>query len=154
MRERWLRLGVLAGALFAINVVARLVTRLAFADDIAAKDRITIAMMIAVGLVMAGTAFVWGRLRPQGVVAADLAAGGGTGGLLSIVVGPLVSGEAPLDDGAGFFFSQVWLYAGVAGGGALLGLLFLIMLGRDYKSQSLKRFAEAQLAKPKRPIRR
>jgi hypothetical protein len=57
-------------------------------------------------------------------------------------------------DGAGVFFSQVWLYAAFVGGGALIGFLIATALGQDYKSKSLKRYAEARLAKPRRVIRR
>jgi hypothetical protein len=31
-------------------------------------------------------------------------------------------------------------------------MLLVIMLGRDHQSKSLKRFAEAKLTKPRRPV--
>lgn len=150
MRKRWLRIGVLAGALFAINVAARLVVRFGFRDDLGAQDRIALVALAATGVAMAAMAIVWGRVRSQGVVVADLAGAATAGGLLSILVGPLIAGANPFAEGTAGFFSQVWLYAGFAGGGALIGLLLLIMLGRDHKSKALRRFAESRLAKPRR----
>lgn len=39
MKNRWLRIGALAGALFAINLVARGVANFAFKDDTEMQDR-------------------------------------------------------------------------------------------------------------------
>jgi hypothetical protein len=74
--------------------------------------------------------------------------------VLTIFIGPFISGSQPFAAGAGAFFSQIWLYAGFTAGGVLLGYLLLTALGRDYRSQSLKRFAEAKLTKPRRVVRR
>jgi len=41
-----------------------------------------------------------------------------------------------------------------AGGGAVLGMLVAIALGRDYRSRALKRYTELKLAKPRRVVRR
>lgn len=154
MRARLLRLGVPVAALFAINVAARLVVRLVPVEDPAAQDRITLAAYLAIGLTLLVLAIVRGRLRALGTVVAELAVVAGLGCLSTVLLGPLVSGEAPFAGGAGIFFNQVWQYAGFGGGGALIGLLLLIMVGRDYRSQSLRRFAEAKLAKPRRAVRR
>jgi hypothetical protein len=154
MRERWLPVGVLAGALFAINVVARLVVRLGFADDAEAADRISLLMLVAVGLASLSAAVVWGRRHPLGRWIADLAAAALVGLLLSIFVGPYISSATPFAEGAGEFFKQVWLWAAFVGGGAALGFMIITTLGVDYRSKSLQRFAQAKLAKPRRPVRR
>jgi len=154
MRERWLPVGVLAVGLFAINVVARLVARLWFNGDLAAADRITLLMLLAVGLVSLVTAAVWSRSRPVGRWVADLAAAAFVGLLLAIFVGPFISGTTPFADGAGEFFKQVWQWSGFVVGGAAIGFMVVTALGLDYRSQSLKRFAEAKLAKPRRVVRR
>lgn len=154
MRERWLRIGVLAAVLFAINVVARLVGRLAFNGD---DDRLTTLGLISltvIGLVFAVLAFIWGRSRPAGVLVADLAGAATIGCALTIFVGPFISREGPFSDGAGIFFGQIWQYAGFFCGGTLVGFLVLTALGLDYKSKHLKRIAETRLAKPRRPVRR
>jgi hypothetical protein len=154
MRERWLPAGGLAVGLFAINVAARLIARLWFNGDAAAADRITLLMLLAVGLTSLVAAALWSRRVPLGRWSVDLAAASLVGLLLSIFVGPFISGTTPFADGAGEFFKQVWQWAGFSGVGAALGFMIMTALGRDYRSQSLKRFAEAKLAKPRRVVRR
>jgi hypothetical protein len=154
MRQRLLRIGILAGVLFAINVVGRLVVRLGSVEDPTTQSQVSLATFGAIALAMGGTAVAWGRLRPLGVVTGELAAGAGAGGVLILLVGPFVSGSTLAGGGAGELFTQAWQYAGFAAGGALVGTLLLTMVGRDYKSQSLKRFAQEKLTKPRRPVRR
>jgi hypothetical protein len=152
MRERWLRIGVLAAVLFAINVAARLVTRFALNDD--RETTVGLLSMMVVGLAFAVLAFIWGRDRPLGTLVADLAGVAVVGCALTIFIGPFISGEGPFSDGAGVFFGQIWQYAGFFGGGTLVGFLVLTALGLDYKSKNLKRIAQASLTKPRRAIRR
>jgi hypothetical protein len=154
MRERWLRIGILAGVVFAIAVAGRLVIRIGSIDDVDTQSNLTWATYGVSGLVLAVLAIWWGRIRPIGVVVADLAGGAVAGLALNLFVGPFVSGTTPAEVGAGDTFEAAWQFAGFAGGGALIGLLLLIMVGKDYKSQSLKRYAEAKLTKPHRPVRR
>jgi hypothetical protein len=154
MRERWLRIGVLAVALFAINVAARLITRLAFNGDGDRETTVGLLSMLAIGLTFAALAFVWGRDRPLGVLVADLAGAAAIGCALSIFIGPFVSGEGPFSEGAGIFFGQIWQYAGFFLGGTLVGFLVLTALGMDHKSRQLKRIAQSGLAKPRGPARR
>lgn len=154
MRERWLRIGILAGVVFAIAVAGRLVIRIGSIEDVDTQSNLTWATFGAIGLVLAVLAIRWGRIRPMGVVVADLAGGAVAGLALNLFAGPFVSGTTPGEVGAGDTFEAAWQFAGFAGGGVLIGLLLLIMVGKDYKSQSLKRFAEAKLTKPHRPVRR
>ena len=53
MSERWRGTAVLAVALFAVNVVARLVTRFGFDGDDTAADRVSLGMFMVIGLVLA-----------------------------------------------------------------------------------------------------
>jgi hypothetical protein len=154
MRDRWLRIGILAGALLAIALIGRLVVRIWFDGEIDAEERITLITLAAIGLTMAVLAVWWGRLRPIGVVIADLAGAAVAAGLVNLFAGPFVNGSTPAQIGAGDLFNAAWQYAAAAAGGTLIGLLLLIMVGKDYKSQSLKRFAESKLTKPSRPVRR
>ncbi|MPZ28888.1 MAG: hypothetical protein GEV12_21435 [Micromonosporaceae bacterium] len=154
MRKRWLRIGILAGALFVINVAGRLVVRLGSIEEVDSQDRVTLLTYAAVGLLMAVLAIWWGRLRPLGVVVADLAGAAVAAGVLILLVGPFVSGTSPAAVGVGDSFNVAWQFAGFVAGGSLLGMLLLIMVGRDYKSRSLKQFAESKLTKPHRPVRR
>ncbi|MEV4704009.1 hypothetical protein [Actinoplanes sp. NPDC049316] len=154
MRQRWVRIAVLAAALFAINVVARLVTRLGFPDNDTAENRVSIVMFAVIGLVLAGVTFVRSQRVPPSVWLPDLAAAAVGGMLLTILVGPFVSGDYPFSGGAGNFFSQIWLYGGFAIVGTLLGYWIATMLGRDYRSKSLKALATAKVTRPRRVVRR
>lgn len=154
MRERWLRIGVLAGVLFAINVAARLVARFAFNGDDDRETMVGLVSMVVIGLIFAVLAFMWGRDRPAGIMVADLAGAAAIGCALTIFVGPFISGEGPFSDGAGIFFGQIWQYGGFFLGGTLVGFLVLTAFGLDYKSKHLKQIAQTRLAKPRRVVRR
>lgn len=154
MRDRWLPVGLLAGVLFAVNVVARLVIRLAFDGDVETTDRVSLGMFAVIGLILAAVAFVWGRDRPAGRWGPDVAVAVLAAMLLTILVGPFLNGSHPFADGAGAFFAQIWLYLAATGVGTLLGYLVLTALGRDHRSQQLKRYAEIKSAKPRRVVRR
>lgn len=127
MRDRWLRIGILAGVLLAICVVGRLVVRIWFDGEIEAEDRIALLTLGAVGVVMAVSAIWWGRVRPMGVVIADLAGAAVAVGLLNLFAGPFINRTTPAQIGAGDLFNAAWQYAAAAGGGALIGLLLLII---------------------------
>ncbi|MFK3982957.1 hypothetical protein ACI2K4_21595 [Micromonospora sp. NPDC050397] len=154
MKDRWLRVGVLAAVFFLINVIARLVIRFGFPDDVEASDRLSLGMFALIGLILATIAFVVGRRQPVSRWGADAAVAVLGAMALTVIVGPFVSGSYPFANGAGEFFSQIWLYAAFAGAGAVLGFLLVTALGLDYRSQSLKRYAENKLAKPRRVVRR
>lgn len=154
MKERWLPVGVLAGVLFGINVLARLISRFAFSDDIEMQDRLSLGMFAVIGLLLATLAFIWGRRRPLPDWSGEVALALLIAMVLTIFVGPFISGSYPFANGAGEFFSQVWLYAGFTGGGVVLGYLLVTAFGLDYRSQSLKRFAELKQSKPRRVVRR
>ncbi|MFE9688334.1 hypothetical protein [Micromonospora sp. NPDC005806] len=154
MRERWRAIGVLAAALFVVNVVARLVIKFGFPNDDAAADRVSWLMFLAIGLILAVVAFRWGRDRPVGRWLADLAGGVAVALALTVFVGPLLVGENPFGGGAGLFFAQIWLYLAATAAGVLVGFLTLTALGRDYRSQQLKRYAELKAAKPRKIVRR
>lgn len=154
MRERWLPIGVLAAVLFAINVAARLITRLAFHNNDNKQTAAGLIAMLGIALIYAVLAFIWGQRVPAGRLIADLAAAALVGCAFTVFVGPFISSKGPFSDGAGVFFAQIWQYAGFTGGGTLLGFLIVTALGLDYRSRALKRLAETKLSKPRRVVRR
>jgi hypothetical protein len=154
MRQRWVQIASLAAALFAINVIARLVIRIGFHDDDKAQNTVSIVMFAVIGLVLAGVTFVRSHRVPPSSWLPELGAAALAAMLLTILVGPFISGDAPFDGGAGNFFSQVWLYGGFAIVGTLLGYWIATMLGRDYRSGSLAAIAQAKATKPRRVVRR
>lgn len=153
-QQRWFPIAVLAVGLFAINVVTRLVIRLGFHDSDTAEDRASLIMFALIGLALAVTAFFRAQqVRPSAWLP-DIVFGAVGGMLLTVVVGPFISGDQPFAGGAGNFFSQIWLYGGFAIVGILLGYWIATALGRDYRSKSLKAYSQARAAKPRRVVRR
>jgi hypothetical protein len=112
-------------------------------------------MFAVIGLTLAVWTFVASqRKRPTDWLLPDLVFGALTGMLLTVLAGPFVSGGYPFDSGAGYFFSQIWLYGGFAIAGTVLGYWVAMMLGRDYRSRSLKAYTESRNAKPRKVVRR
>jgi peptidoglycan/LPS O-acetylase OafA/YrhL len=154
-QQRWFPIAALAVGLFLINVAARLVIRFGFHDDDAAETRATIAMFAGIGLLLAIWTFTHAQRRlPSEWLLPDLVFGALAGMLLTVLVGPFVSGDTPFGGGAGNFFSQIWLYSGFAIVGTLLGYWIAVALGRDYRTRSLKAFAQVRQARPRRVVRR
>ncbi|GGK16809.1 hypothetical protein GCM10010124_06740 [Pilimelia terevasa] len=153
MAQRWRTVAAIAGGLFAVNVVARLVVRWGYPGDDYAADAATLAMLAAVGVGCLAVAAWWTPSRPAGAWAADLAAASAAGLLLAILVGPLLSGTGPFSYGAGEFFKQVWQWAGVSVVGALVGTGAVTALGQDHRSRGLARFARERLAGARKPRR-
>ena len=154
-QQRWFPPAALAAGLFAVNVAARLIIRLGFEGDDAAESRATIIMFGVIGLVLAVWTFLaCQRKRPSDWLLPDLVGGAVGGLLLTVLVGPFVSGGQPFAGGAGDFFAQVWMYGGFAIAGTLLGYWIAVVLGRDYRSRTLARLAQTTSAKPRRVVRR
>jgi hypothetical protein len=154
-QQRWFPAAALAVGLFAINVVARLIIRFGYHGDDSAESKATLIMFGVLGLTLAVWTFLaCQRKRPSAWLLPDLTFGAVGGLLLTVLIGPFISGGQPFSSGAGDFFSQVWLYAGFAVVGTLLGYWLAVMLGRDYRSRSLKAYTETRAAKPRKVVRR
>ena len=146
--------GILAGGLFATNVVARLIVRWTASKSAASQTRIGLVAIIAVAVVMIGATYWWARRYRTSRVLADLAVASGVACLLSVLIGPFAGGSAPFKEGVGFFIGEIWHYLLLSAGGVLLGYLIVMAFGQDYKSQSWKRYAESVKARPRRVARR
>jgi hypothetical protein len=154
VKERWLPVAALAGALFATNVLARWAVKLLATHSDQKTTEIGIVALVTVAVVMAVGAYWWARRHAMPRVIGDLVWGAVGGCVLSLALAPFLVGATPLRDGVDFFIGQVWRYLALAAGGALFGLLVVMALGQDHKSQSWKRYAERFGAKPKRVVRR
>lgn len=154
MMDRWRSAGVLTAVLFAVNVVARLVARFGFDHDEAMQGWVTLVSLVVTGLILAAATFVWGRRLPTTHWSSYVAAVIAAAMALTVIVGPFISGNHPFANGAGAFFAQIWWYAGFTIGGTLIGYLLCVTFGLDYRSQSLKRYAETVRTKPPRVAKR
>jgi len=154
MRDRKLLLGVLPGVLFAVNVLARLINRFALEGEPAAVDRLSFGMFAVLAVILALVSFVMGRRYPLAQWSPYVGAGVLIALAATVLIGPFVSGGGPFADGVDAFFVQIAFYLGFTAAGAIFGYLVLITLGKDYRSESLRRLAEAKLSKPRRVVRR
>lgn len=154
MKQRWLPVGVLAGALFLVNVIARLVVRISAGKDDGKQVWIGLVALIAVGLVTLGAAAWWSPRRPMPRIAADIAVASAVGCLLSNLIGPFISKGEAFGGGFGYFTGQLFYYLAICGFGALLGALGVIMLGKDYKSNGWRQYANLVETTPGRVIQK
>jgi ABC-type multidrug transport system permease subunit len=154
-QQRWFPPAALAVGLFAINAVTRLIIRHWFNGDDSAESRASIVMFALIGLVLAVWTFIAAqRKRPSDWLLPDVIFGAVGGLLLTVLVGPFINGDEPFTSGVSSFFGQVWLYAGFAIVGTLLGYWIAVVLGRDYRSRSLKAYTQRAAVKPRRVVRR
>jgi hypothetical protein len=155
MREkRWFPVAVIAVGLFAINAVTRLVIRLWFHNNDSAEDRASLVMFALIGVALAVWTFLRAQRERPSTWLPTIGFGAVGGMLLTILVGPFISGGGPFAGGAGNFFSQVWLYGGFAIVGTLLGFWLATAFGRDYRSRSLSAYSKVAAAKPRKAVRR
>ena len=152
MRERWLPVGVLAVVMFAINVVGRVVAKVWGDGDDDREIRVGLIALAAIGVVVFVAAMRWVRRYPM--PRADLLFAAGAACAASVLIGPLLVGEQPFAEGAGLFFRQIWWYAGITLVGGFLGALVVMTMGKDWKSQAWKRYADRVGAKPRKVVRR
>jgi hypothetical protein len=154
MKERWLPVGILAGILFLINFAGRLAVQFWAKDNDNRQGNIGLVAFVVIGVVMVGAAWYWIRRYPTQRAWGDLLAAIGAGGLAAIFLGPLLLLSSPFHGGAGDFFRQIWVYLGLAVGGGIFGMLIVMTLGQDWKSQSWKRYTQQVGEKPRRVVRR
>ena len=150
MAQRWKRIGILTGAIFAINLIGRLVSAFVIDDNSDKQRWVPIVGLSVIAALYAVLTFYWGRVRPMGEIAGDLLGAGVISCVLIVLVGPLLFGKSPFVEGAGDFFASIWQYAGILVGAALLGAAILIVLGKDLRSKQLRAYTRSAKARPKR----
>lgn len=150
MAQRWKRVGILTGAVFAINIVGRLISAFVIDDNSDKQKWVPIVGLTVIAAVYAVLTYYWGRVRPLGEIGGDLLGAGILSCVLIVLVGPLLFGKSPFAEGAGDFFASIWEYAGILIAATLLGAAVLIVLGKDLRSKQLKAYAGRAKAKPKR----
>jgi hypothetical protein len=154
MKERWLPVGLLAVVLFAVNVAGRLAAKFWADGDDDKEIRVGLIALGVIGVVVLVMAVRWVQRRPMLRAWADLAFAVGAACLASVLLGPLVVGDAPVAEGAGLFFRQIWWYLGITIVAAGLGTLAVMTLGKDWKSQAWKRYADQATSRPRKVARR
>lgn len=150
MAQRWKRIGILTGAIFAINLIGRLISAFVIDDNSDKQKWVPVVGLSVIAALYAVLAFYWGRIRSVNEIAGDLLGAGVVSCALIVLVGPLLFGKSPFADGAGDFFASIWEYAGILVGAAVLGTAVVVVLGMDLRSKQLKAYTSSAKAKPKR----
>lgn len=152
--RKWRQVGILAGVLFLLNVVSRLIVWIFASDSDKAQLRIGLGYAIAVGVVMIYAGYWWAQRKLMPRVVGELTVAILLGLLFSLLLGPFAGGSAPFVEGGDLIYAEAWHYLLCAGIGAGLGVLLTIMLGRDPRSRAYQRYAEAGKGRPRRAVRR
>lgn len=141
--KRWVRVGLLALAIFLVNGVSRFIT---WKADIVEEDdqlRVSLVALAFVTLLLIAASAWWAVRYPFGRLFADIGAAVGIGGLLSVLVGPFLGGSTPFEGGPGWFVGQLLLFLLLAAVGVFLGFVSVVAFGKDWKSRGLRRYEEA-----------
>jgi hypothetical protein len=152
MKQRWIRVGLLALAIVVINVVSRFVTS-QVELSVEAEDRIGLIAILVVAALLVGATAWWAIKFPFTRAFADLGAATIVAALVSLVVGPFAAGKKPFEEGLALFVGEFLMFLGVAAVGALLGFLGVVALGKDWKSRGLRRYEERYSRRPHRSVR-
>src|SRR3954452_2908313 len=94
-QQRWFPAAALAVGLFAINVASRLVIRLGFSGNQMAEDRASVIMFGLIGLALVVVTFLRSQRVPPSTWLWEIGFGALGGMLLTILVGPFLSGNQP-----------------------------------------------------------
>lgn len=154
MRERWRPVALLTGTLFLVNVLGRVAVKLWAEDNDDRQIKIGLVAFVVVSLISFAVALRWVPRHPMAEMWGDFVVSFTIACALCVLVGPLTVGDNPFDEGAGIFFRQIWWFYGFALGGAGFGALVIMTMGRDWKSQAWKRYAQQARSRPRRVVRR
>jgi hypothetical protein len=153
VKKHWLPVGLLALAIFAINALARLVTRLGKFADAGEQEKIGLIAAVAVAVVLIGAGAWWAARSPFVDLVGEMGAAIVIGSLLSLLIGPFIGGSTPFAEGPGLFVGQFLLLAGLAAVGAFLGFMGMVAFGKDWKSKGLARYEKSYSRRPHRSVR-
>ena len=149
----------MAVGVFAINALARLISRLTRDDTVSTTantgvDKLSVIGAGAVVLFLAVMGAVWAVRHPFSRMVFDLGAAVIGGALLSLLVAPFVGGSKPFDEGLGTFVGEFLQFLGLGALGVLLGFLVMIVFGKDWKSRGLRRYEENYKRKTHKIVKR
>jgi hypothetical protein len=148
MRGRWGAVAIAAAGLIVVNLVARLLVRLAGPGG-DAEFVIGLWSLGAMVVGLAAATFYWARryLVPRVLVDAGVVIGASA--LVVTLVGPLVSDTGPFSSGVRFYLLQLFVCVVALTVGSALGLFTAMALGLDPKSRAWKRQAERVKTAPR-----
>jgi hypothetical protein len=138
-----------AGLLLAIVVLGNFVIWLARHHS-KTQDLANYLTAAAVAVTMVVVAFRWSARWPSGTALPRAFVALLLGAVLGAVISPFAAGQYPFHNGAGNFFNVIWLMAGSELVGAVLGVVFAIAVGKDYRTVALRNYEASKAGKPRR----
>ena len=153
MRRRWVAVGVLCLSLFAINVIARVITNVFNIENGDDQAKLVLYGMIATAVILIAATAWWAARYPFSRVFFDIGAAVVVAAFLSLIIGPLVGGATPFTEGLATFVGEVLMFLAIAAVGFFLGFAGMMTFGRDYKSKRLRNYEQTYNRRPRRPVR-
>jgi len=153
MNERSKPIAVLAAALTAVYCVGSFLSWLTRHHD-NQNLYVAVGTLAAIVIAVCVGAYRFIVANPMARALADTSLAVVAGCVASSLLGPFARGAYPFSGGAGDFFLRIWLFLGAAILGVIFAALFAMALGRDYRDQALKRYADTKAAKPRKAVRR
>lgn len=153
IKKRWVQVGLVAAAFLVINLGARTVSALTKEPNTAHLDTIGLAGSGLVVLLMIGAGAWWAVRYPFQRLFFDLGAAALVASLLALIVGPFIGGGAPFDGGLGQFVGGYLGLLAIAALGVFLGFVAMVVLGKDWRSRSLRAYEQNYRKRPNRAVR-
>jgi hypothetical protein len=153
LQQRWVRVGLLALAIFVVNAVSRFVTWKFHVVDESNQTKLDVVLIGVLMLVVVGATAWWSIRYPFPRVFFDIGAAILVGVLACLLLAPFAGGVKPFTEGIGVFLAEFVVFVGVAAAGGFLSFFAVVAFGRDWKSRGLRRYEQDYLKRPHRTVR-
>ena len=153
IRNRWVRVGLVAVAILLINALARLISAMTLDEATLPPDGVAPIAVIGAGtvVVLMAVAGAWWAVRyPFQRLFFDLGAASVVGALLALLLGPFAGGDVPFDEGLGTFIGEFLQFIGLAALGTFLGFAAMIVAGKDWRTRGLRQYEQVHRKRPHR----
>jgi hypothetical protein len=151
--NRWVRVGLLSLGILLVNMASRFITwkfKIVDESQLTKLDAVLIGLLAV--LVMGATAW-WAVRYPFPRVFGDVGLAVLLGVLLCLTVAPIAGGQHPFTESVGTLVAEFVLFTGIIAIFGFLAFGAVVMLGKDWKSRSLRRYQQNYAKRPHRTVR-
>ena len=151
--NRWVRVGLLALGILLVNMASRFITwkfKIVDESQLTKLDAVLIGLLAV--LVMGATAW-WAVRYPFPRVFGDVGLAVLLGVLLCLTIAPIAGGQHPFTEPLGTLVAEFVLFTGIIAIFGFLAFGAVVMLGKDWKSRSLRRYQQNYAKRPHRTVR-
>jgi len=151
--NRWVRVGLLALGILVVNTASRFITwkfKIVDESQLTKLDAVLIGLLAL--LVMGATTW-WSVRYPFPRVFGDVGLAVLLGVLLCLTVAPIAGGQHPFTEAFGTLVAEFVLFTGIIAIFGFLAFGAVVMLGKDWKSRSLRRYQQNYSKRPHRTVR-